>query len=91
MAPRAIIMNSGPRKGANPEAWKILKASPGLEDLWQLHFALAGGKETNVADKFIANVDEQYEGKYLKVSAREDGSFTIYNSRTNEPRNYPAK
>jgi len=91
MAPRAIIMNNGPRKGGNPEAWQVLRASPGLEDLWQLHFAIAGGKDANAPDTFIANVDEQCEGKYLKVSAQADGSFTIYNSRNKYMKTYAAK
>ncbi len=88
MAPRVVIMNNGARKGGNPEAWKVLRASPGLEDLWQLHFAIAGGKETNAPDTFIANVDEQCEGKYLRVSAQADGSFTVYNSRNKYTKTY---
>jgi beta-lactamase superfamily II metal-dependent hydrolase len=88
MSPRVIIMNNGPRKGGDPEAWKVLRASPGLEDLWQLHFAIAGGKETNSPDTFIANVEERCEGKYLKVSAMADGSFTIYNSRNKYMKSY---
>jgi beta-lactamase superfamily II metal-dependent hydrolase len=91
LAPRAVIMNNGPRKGGDPEAWKVLRASPGLEDLWQLHFAVAGGKGTNSPDTFIANVDEQCEGKYLRVSALADGSFTIYNSRNKYTKTYAAK
>ena len=42
MAPRVAIMNNGPSKGGDPLGWKNVKGSPGLEDLWQLHFALAG-------------------------------------------------
>jgi beta-lactamase superfamily II metal-dependent hydrolase len=91
LAPRVVIMNNGPRKGGNPEAWKVLKASPGLEDLWQLHFAIAGGKETNSPDTLIANVEEHCEGKYLKVSAQADGSFTVYNSRNKYLKTYAAK
>ena len=47
--------------------------SPGLEDLWQLHFAIAGGKEANAPDPMIANVDEKGNEVYLKVSASPDG------------------
>jgi competence protein ComEC len=57
LAPRVAIMNNGPSKGGDPAGWKVVKASPGLEDLWQLHFAIAGGSDTNVADSFIANAD----------------------------------
>jgi competence protein ComEC len=88
MTPRVAIMNNGPSKGADPLGWKNLMASPGLEDLWQLHFALAGGKETNVPDTFIANVDANDQGKHLKVSALEDGSFTVTNPRNKFSKTY---
>jgi competence protein ComEC len=78
--PRVAIMNNGARKGASPDAWQIVKDSPGLEDLWQLHYAEAGGKDHNVADSFIANVD-QGDGNYIKLTAEGNGSFTVWNQR----------
>jgi competence protein ComEC len=91
MAPRVAIMNNGPSKGGDPAGWKNLMASPGLEDLWQLHFALAGGKETNAPDTFIANVDVNDQGRHLKVSALADGSFTVTNPRNKFTKHYAAK
>jgi beta-lactamase superfamily II metal-dependent hydrolase len=91
MAPRVAIMNNGPSKGGDPLGWKTVMASPGLEDLWQLHFALAGGKETNVPDTFIANVDANDQGRHLKVSALADGSFTVTNPRNKFSKTYAAK
>jgi competence protein ComEC len=95
--PRAAVMNNGPRKGASREAWTTVKSSPGLEDLWQLHFAVqrpgnaafhetaeSGGKEFNVPEPFIANLDETATHSpvhFIKVSARQDGGFVIRNSR----------
>jgi beta-lactamase superfamily II metal-dependent hydrolase len=86
--PRVAIMNNGPRKGGAVEAWKRVKATPGLEDLWQLHFAMAGGQEANVPDTMIANVDEQCEGVALKVVVAEDGSFTVTNPRNKYTKTY---
>ena len=91
MTPRVAIMNNGPSKGGDPPGWKNVMVSPGLEDLWQLHFALAGGKETNVPDTFIANVDVNDQGKHLKVSALADGSFTVTNPRNKFSKTYAAK
>jgi len=91
MAPRVAVMNNGPIKGGDPRGWKAVRASPGLEDLWQLHFALAGGKETNVPDTFIVNVDANDQGQHLKVSALADGSFTVTNPRNKFSKAYPAK
>ena len=80
-----------PRKGSSPAAWQIVHDSPGLEDLWQLHYAEQSDKAHNVADARIANVKENCEGKYLKVTAESDGTFTVTNSRTAEQKTYAKK
>jgi hypothetical protein len=87
--PRVAIMNNGARKGGEAEAWQVVKSSPGLEDLWQLHYAVAGGKEHNVSDSYIANPEEHCAGKYLKLSAQSDGTFTVTNSRNDFSKTYP--
>jgi competence protein ComEC len=91
MAPRAIVVDNGPRKGGLPEALKTLMAAPGLEDLWQIHFSITGGKEANAPDTFIANVEERCQGQYLKLSAQADGSFTLYNPRNKYTKTYPVR
>jgi hypothetical protein len=57
--PRVAIMNNGTRKGGQPDAMKILYSSPGLEDLWQIHFSLLGGQEYTAPGMFIANLPDQ--------------------------------
>lgn len=88
LAPRAAIMENSAKKGGQPEALKTLKAAPGLQEMWQIHYSVAGGKELNSADPFIANLDEICEGKWLKVTAMKDGSFTIENSRNKHQKTY---
>jgi competence protein ComEC len=80
--PRVAVIDNGPRKGSSPAAWQIVHDSPGLKDLWQLHYAAESDKDHNVADERIANVKENCEGKYIKVTADADGAFTVTNSRT---------
>src|SRR2546422_11714573 len=55
LRPRVIITNNGPRKGGQPDAMRILLSSPGLEDLWQIHFSFLGGQEYTVPGIFVAN------------------------------------
>ena len=112
--PRVAIMNNGTRKGGQPDAMKVLHSSPGLEDLWQLHFSLLSGQEYTVPGMFIANtVDEPptampiapiaaaaagpgappppaHNGAayWIKVSARDDGSFTVTNARNGFSKTY---
>jgi hypothetical protein len=58
--PRVGILNNGTRKGGQPEAMKVIFSSPGLEDLWQLHFSLLSGQEYTAPGMFIVNpVDDQ--------------------------------
>jgi competence protein ComEC len=86
LQPRVAIMNNGAEKGGSIEAWQAIHTSPGLEDIWQLHFSNAGGKENNAPKRFIANLEEQ--GHWLKLAAEEDGEFTVTNSRTHESKTY---
>ena len=86
--PRVAIMNNGPHKGGSKEAWEIVHNSPGLEDLWQLHYALDSDKEHNADEMLIANPAEKCEGKYIKVTAGRDGSFTVLNSRNDYKKTY---
>ncbi len=57
--PTVAIMGNGARKGADPATWPILRATAGLEDIWQVHCSAAGTAETNPPADFIANLDQQ--------------------------------
>jgi competence protein ComEC len=89
--PRVAIFDNGPRKGASPAAWQIVHDSPGLDDLWQLHYAAESDKDHNVVEDRIANVKENCEGKYIKVTAETDGSFTVFNTRNGVQKTYAKK
>jgi hypothetical protein len=86
--PRVSIMNNGAHKGGSPHAWETIHNSPGLQDLWQLHYALDSDKAHNVPEMFIANLDENCEGKFIKVTAEPNGTFTVLNSRNNYKKTY---
>lgn len=88
---RVVLMGNGARKGGDPASWPILRNAPGLEDIWQAHFSVAGGKESNPPEDFIANVDPNCQGKWLKLSARPDGSFTVTNGRNGFSKTYAAR
>jgi competence protein ComEC len=53
--PRVAVMNNGPRKGGQPETMRVLRSSPRLQDLWQLHFSVLSGQEYAAPGMFIAN------------------------------------
>jgi hypothetical protein len=91
--PEVAIMDNGATKGGSLSTVKTLKQIPELAALWQLHHSHDAAGE-NVPDQRIANLatDEASDkGSYLKVSARRDGSFTVFNSRTGQTVAYPAR
>jgi beta-lactamase superfamily II metal-dependent hydrolase len=92
--PRVAILNNGRLKGGGAPTFAALhRASEGgpsrLADVWQLHRSANEGAQ-NFADPRIANLDES-TAHWLKLSASDDGSFSVTNSRTGETKTYPAR
>ena len=56
--PRVAVMNNSNFKGGAIQTMQVLHTSPGLEDIWQLHWANAAGLEQNSPGLFIANMDD---------------------------------
>jgi competence protein ComEC len=112
LQPRVAVMNNGTTKGGAPAAFRVLYESPGLEDLWQLHWS-HNARLDNSPAAFIANIDDDAsvatllatppEGQrgrgrggpavhepafQIRVAAREDGSFTVTNTRNGFSKTY---
>jgi len=91
--PRVAVMNNGPRKGGPAAVFETLRKSPGLQDIWQGHLALATPKEVNSDEKMIANLEPSAEckGNLLKLSVTPDGKYTMSNERTGFSKTYSSK
>jgi len=88
---RVALMGNGPRKGGAPLTWDTLRGAKGLEDIWQVHYSVAGGKDKNPPDDYLANLDGKDEAHWLKLSAQENGTFTVTNSRNGFHKEYKRK
>ena len=86
--PRVAIANNGVKKGGTSASWKTVRSSPGIQDVWQLHYSETGGKENNSPERFIANPEAACQGQWLKLTAAPDGSFTVTNSRNGFTKTY---
>lgn len=86
--PRVAVMENAPQKGDSPQAWQTVHDSPGLQDLWQLHYTASSGPEHNVAQDLTANLEGEADGHYIKVVAQDNGNFTVENSRNKLNRVY---
>ncbi len=87
LRPRVTIMDNGARKTGSPSVLKAIKTSPGLQAAYQLHWS-ENAPDDNPPDEFIANLQDSPDGKWIKVSASRDGSFTVTNARDNSTRSY---
>jgi competence protein ComEC len=100
MRPRVAVMDNGAKKGGAIATFETLKSSPGLQDLWQLHYG-EDAADHNMPEQFIANlgrggtsatgVPNEGMPNYIKVTARPDGSFTVMNSRNQYKKDYSAR
>jgi len=91
--PLVAIMNNGPRKGGSPEVWKSLQEADGFVDLWQGHRNVEASDTETVDRKMVANFGEtaDCQGHWIGATVREDGGFTIVNSRNGYAKTYKAR
>jgi len=92
--PEVVVMDNGPYKGGSVAALDMVKSSPGLLALWQLHYTpISTTHNTVMAD--IVNDQEDFMAPDpalpLEVTAQSDGQFAIYNPRTKAAAHYPAR
>ncbi|MBB5056950.1 beta-lactamase superfamily II metal-dependent hydrolase [Granulicella aggregans] len=90
--PRVAIMDNGEKKGGSPGTLDTLNSTPGLEALYQLHFAAESADKNAPADH-LANLQGTVPdaGNPIELTASKDGSFSITNTRTKETKLFPAK
>lgn len=58
LQPRVVLMQNGTRKGAAADPMKTVLSSPGLDNLWQMHWSYNAGVEVNTPGLFIANIED---------------------------------
>ncbi|MCL6546427.1 MAG: MBL fold metallo-hydrolase [Bryobacteraceae bacterium] len=79
--PRVTVMNNGAKKMGTPEVLQRLKSLPGMQANYQLHWS-ANAPNDNPPEEFIANLQNSPDGKWLKISAQDDGTIVVTNART---------
>jgi competence protein ComEC len=94
--PRVAILSSGEDykiRISTPEGWQTVRHSAGLEDIWQIHYQAQGGMDNNAPEPFVAcyNTVDCQGGDWIKVTAAEDGSFTVTNKRNGFTKTYAAR
>jgi competence protein ComEC len=85
--PRVTIMNNGARKFGAEAVIQLLKRLPGVEANYQMHWS-ANAPNDNPANAFLANLQDSPDGKWIKVSVEQTGTFTVTNGRTGESKTF---
>jgi beta-lactamase superfamily II metal-dependent hydrolase len=91
LKPRVAVMDNGARKGGSPAVWRTVTSSPGIEDLWQLHYSIEGGDKANVPAERIANTEEHCQGLGIEADVTPSGAFSVKNLRTGFTKEYAAR
>ena len=87
----AAPQSSPNEEGGDPPTWPILRATAGLEDIWQVHYSAAGAKDTNPPPDFIANLEQPvHEFAMIKLVVQSDGTYTVTNTRNGFTKTYHA-
>jgi competence protein ComEC len=55
--PQVAIVTDGYNKGGTPQTYTTLETSPGLGDIWALHWSSQGSLEYNPPGRYIANLE----------------------------------
>lgn len=76
--PRVAIIDSGPRKGAEPLTFATLSKLQTIESIYQLHRNLRTSDRENTTSAYIANEEEACQANFIKLSVAEDSrSYTV--------------
>jgi beta-lactamase superfamily II metal-dependent hydrolase len=91
LAPSVAVMNNGATKGGAAAAFDVIRASPGLQDLWALHRVTANDAQHNADEALTANVATADAGFGIQGVVLSDGTYTLTNARNGTSRTYMSR
>jgi competence protein ComEC len=92
LEPTVSVMSNGTNKGCGPETFATLKSTPSIRAMYQIHRNLRADSENNTASEYIANLEANCKGNYIKLSVAPDGkSYTVSIPATGHKRTFQTK
>ncbi len=78
LRPTVAVMGNGTTKGCGPQTTTTLKNTPSIQAVYQAHKNLREDSQYNTADAYIANLEADCDGNYIKMSVAPDGkNYTV--------------
>jgi beta-lactamase superfamily II metal-dependent hydrolase len=78
LQPTVAVMGNGTTKGCGPQTTTTLKNTPSVQAVYQAHKNLREDSQYNTADAYIANLEADCDGNYIKMSVAPDGkNYTV--------------
>jgi beta-lactamase superfamily II metal-dependent hydrolase len=67
VAPTVAVIDNGPKKGGTPVVYKLLRATPSIKDVFQLHRNVETTAADNAPAELVANDDEACQGEWIRL------------------------
>lgn len=68
LKPKVAVFNNGVTKGCEPDVFAALQSEPSVEAVYQLHRNLRPDSQHNVADEYIANLEQECQANFIKLA-----------------------
>lgn len=78
LRPAVAVINNGTTKGCQPDTFQTLKSAASIQAIYQLHRNLRPDSQNNVSDEYIANLEANCQGNFIKLSVDPSASrYTV--------------
>jgi competence protein ComEC len=67
VAPTVAVLNNGAKKGGTAAAYKVLRATPSIRDVFQLHRNVQTSAADNAPPEMVANDEEACRGEWIHL------------------------
>jgi competence protein ComEC len=67
VAPTVAVIDNGARKGGTPSAYKLLRRTPSIKDVFQLHRNVETTPADNAPPEMVANDEEACPGEWIRL------------------------
>src|ERR1041384_184592 len=92
LAPTISVMNNGATKGTAKSTIDALKSVSSLQTMYQVHKNLREDRENNTSDEFIANLDKNCAGNFIKLTVDPSGkTYTVAIPATGHKKTYQTR